>query len=79
MERSEIKTDLIAFVLALLWSRASEGSISVYWGQNGNEATLADTCSSGNFGFVMLSFLTMFGDGQTPMINLAGHCDPSSG
>ncbi|GLJ20995.1 hypothetical protein SUGI_0383760 [Cryptomeria japonica] len=77
MERSGIRAASIAFVVALVWSGASAGSISVYWGQNGNEATLADTCSSGNFGFVMLSFLTTFGNGQTPV--LAGHCDPSSG
>ncbi|GLJ20993.1 hypothetical protein SUGI_0383690 [Cryptomeria japonica] len=79
MERSGIRTASIAFILALLWSGASAGSISVYWGQNGNEDTLANTCSSGNFGFVMLSFLTTFGNGQTPVLNLAGHCDPSSG
>ncbi|GLJ20972.1 hypothetical protein SUGI_0383270 [Cryptomeria japonica] len=79
MERSEIRTASITVVLALLWSGASEGSIRVYWGQNGNEASLADTCASGNFAIVLLSFLTTFGDGQTPVLNLAGHCDPSSG
>ncbi|GLJ20971.1 hypothetical protein SUGI_0383230 [Cryptomeria japonica] len=79
MERSEIRTASITVVLALLWSGASEGSISVYWGQNGNEASLVDTCASGNFAIVLLSFLITFGDGQTPVLNLAGHCDPSSG
>ncbi|KAG0502906.1 hypothetical protein HPP92_002978 [Vanilla planifolia] len=52
------------------------GKIAVYWGQNGNEGTLADTCSSGDYSFVMLSFLCTFGNGQTPQLNLAGHCDP---
>ncbi|XXG44136.1 hypothetical protein AAC387_Pa01g4012 [Persea americana] len=58
--------------------RAHAGGIAIYWGQNGNEGTLAETCSSGNYAFVNLAFLATFGNGQTPMINLAGHCDPSS-
>ncbi|KAH7297831.1 hypothetical protein KP509_25G014500 [Ceratopteris richardii] len=27
----------------------------------------------------MISFLSVFGNGQTPVLNLAGHCDPASG
>uniref|UniRef100_A0ACD5VG20 Uncharacterized protein n=1 Tax=Avena sativa TaxID=4498 RepID=A0ACD5VG20_AVESA len=53
--------------------------IAVYWGQNGNEGTLADACSSGLYAYVMVSFLSTFGKGQTPALSLAGHCDPSSG
>uniref|UniRef100_A0ACD5W2S7 Uncharacterized protein n=1 Tax=Avena sativa TaxID=4498 RepID=A0ACD5W2S7_AVESA len=53
--------------------------IAVYWGQNGNEGTLADACSSGLYAYVMVSFLSTFGKGQTPVLNLAGHCDPSLG
>ncbi|MBA0573943.1 hypothetical protein Golob_001190 [Gossypium lobatum] len=30
---------------------------------------------SGNYDFVNIAFLPTFGNGQTPMINLAGHCD----
>ncbi|GFS38815.1 chitinase A [Actinidia rufa] len=47
-------------------------------GQNGNEGTLAETCGTGNYEFVILAFLATFGGGRTPMINLAGHCDPYS-
>ncbi|CAK7348799.1 unnamed protein product [Dovyalis caffra] len=47
------------------------GGIAVYWGQNGNEGTLADTCATGNYEYVNLAFLTSFGNCQTPMINLA--------
>ncbi|KAL0308563.1 UNVERIFIED_CONTAM: Acidic endochitinase [Sesamum radiatum] len=61
----------------LLFSLSQAGKISIYWGQNGNEGTLADTCATGNYGFVNLAFLATFGNGQTPMINLAGHCDPT--
>ncbi|CAO2198234.1 unnamed protein product [Urochloa humidicola] len=58
---------------------ASAGNIAVYWGQNGGEGTLADACNSGNYAYVIISFLSTFGNGQTPVLNLAGHCDPGSG
>ncbi|MBA0838030.1 hypothetical protein Goarm_010129, partial [Gossypium armourianum] len=54
------------------------GDIAIYWGQNSDEGTLAETCATGNYDFVNLAFLPTFGNGQTPMINLAGHCDPYS-
>ncbi|KAK4411457.1 Hevamine-A [Sesamum angolense] len=54
------------------------GGISIYCGQNGNEGTLADTCATGNYEYVILAFLSSFGNGQKPMLNLAGHCDPYS-
>ncbi|KAF2318502.1 hypothetical protein GH714_008397 [Hevea brasiliensis] len=52
--------------------------MAIYWRQNGNEGTLAETCATGNSDFVNIAFLPTFGNGQTPMINLAGHCDPYS-
>lgn len=64
-------------VLALAYG-SNAGSIAIYWGQNGNEGTLAQTCATGNYEFVILAFLPSFGNGQKPMINLAGHCDPYS-
>lgn len=57
---------------------ANGGGIAIYWGQNGQEGTLTETCASSNYQFVNLAFLATFGNGQTPMINLAGHCDPYS-
>lgn len=63
---------------SLLVGTSQGGQIAVYWGQNGNEGTLADTCASGDYSSVMLSFLNVFGNGQTPQLNLAGHCDPFS-
>lgn len=54
------------------------GKIAIYWGQNGNEGTLAETCATGDYGFVILAFLSSFGAGRTPQLNLAGHCDPYS-
>ncbi|KAM7508606.1 hypothetical protein LguiA_019059 [Lonicera macranthoides] len=69
---------LLPFILLALAPGSDAGGISIYWGQNGNEGTLAETCATGNYRFVNIAFLPTFGNGQTPMINLAGHCDPYS-
>ncbi|XP_030473029.2 hevamine-A-like [Syzygium oleosum] len=58
-------------------SSFNAGGIAVYWGQNGNEGTLLETCATGSYDFVNIAFLPTFGDGQQAMINLAGHCDPT--
>lgn len=39
---------------------------------------MADTCAGGYYGIVNIAFLSTFGNGQTPVINLAGHCDPTT-
>ncbi|EEF49014.1 acidic endochitinase SE2 [Ricinus communis] len=70
-----ILLSLLAFSLC---NPSYGGGIAIYWGQNGNEGTLADTCASGNYQFVNIAFLSSFGNGQPPVLNLAGHCDPSS-
>ncbi|XP_066314668.1 acidic endochitinase-like [Miscanthus floridulus] len=70
---------LALLLVATMVGSTSAGNIAVYWGQNGNEGTLADTCNSGLYAYVILAFLTTFGNGQTPVLNLAGHCDPGSG
>ncbi|KAA3454295.1 acidic endochitinase-like [Gossypium australe] len=72
---------LLAFatsVILVLVTSIDAGGIAIYWGQNSDEGTLAETCATGNYDFVNLAFLPTFGNGQTPMINLAGHCDPYS-
>lgn len=63
-------------VIVLLDVNVDAGGIVIYWGQNGNEGTLAETCATGNYDFVNIAFLSTFGNGQTPTIKLAGHCDP---
>ncbi|XP_014503712.1 acidic endochitinase [Vigna radiata var. radiata] len=63
--------------LSLLSDSHGEG-IAVYWGQNGGEGSLAETCNTKNYQFVNIAFLSTFGNGQTPQLNLAGHCDPQS-
>ncbi|XP_054778569.1 acidic endochitinase-like [Prosopis cineraria] len=53
--------------------------IAIYWGQNGGEGSLADACNTGNYKFVNIAFLSTFGNGKTPQLNLAGHCNPAAG
>ncbi|XP_072999089.1 acidic endochitinase-like [Typha latifolia] len=80
MESQILLTSLLLSPLlaVLLIPRSHAGDIAIYWGQNGNEGTLANTCATGNYNFVNIAFLPTFGNGQTPMLNLAGHCDPYS-
>ncbi|KAL3570639.1 hypothetical protein D5086_027888 [Populus alba] len=66
-------------VLLLIKSSHAAGGISIYWGQNGNEGTLAQTCATGRYAYVNIAFLNKFGNGQTPEMNLAGHCNPANG
>ncbi|KAJ7951231.1 acidic endochitinase-like [Quillaja saponaria] len=65
--------------MLLLAIGSDAGGIAIYWGQNGNEGTLAETCATGNYEFVNLAFLPTFGNGQTPMLDLSGHCDANRG
>ncbi|KAL2550563.1 Acidic endochitinase [Forsythia ovata] len=68
----------IIFQAAFQTSLGRRGGIAIYWGQNGNEGTLAEACATGKFSYVNIAFLNKFGNGQTPEINLAGHCNPAS-
>ncbi|KAK1270262.1 hypothetical protein QJS04_geneDACA022647 [Acorus gramineus] len=58
---------------------ASVGGIAIYWGQDGREGSLAAACTTKNYAYVNIAFLSVFGNGTTPILNLAGHCDPSAG
>ena len=78
MSKLAISISFFSLAFVALAHGSSAGSIAIYWGQNGNEGTLAEACATGNYEFVILAFLPTFGNGQTPMINLAGHCDPYS-
>ncbi|KAL6971972.1 Acidic endochitinase [Sarracenia purpurea var. burkii] len=69
---------LLSLLFLTLSQPSSGGGIAIYWGQNGNEGTLAQTCATGRFSYVNIAFLYKFGNGQTPEINLAGHCNPAT-
>ncbi|CAN1158486.1 unnamed protein product [Linum perenne] len=68
----------ILLVFSLVESCSAAGGIVTYWGQNGNEGTLSETCASGKYTYINIAFLNKFGNGQTPELNLAGHCNPAS-
>ncbi|GMY23774.1 acidic endochitinase-like [Fagus crenata] len=76
--KSSTSVALLCLVMLTLAVGSNAGGIAIYWGQNGNEGTLSETCATGNYDFVNIAFLPTFGNGQTPVINLAGHCDPYS-
>ena len=65
-------------VILILVVGTNAGRIAIYWGQDGREVTLAQTCATGNYAFVNIAYLPTFGNGQNPQINLAGHCDPTT-
>ncbi|KAL3653114.1 hypothetical protein CASFOL_002795 [Castilleja foliolosa] len=69
---------LLSLLLHTATCRCHNGIISIYWGNNGGEVSLKKTCATGRFAFVNIAFLSQFGYGQIPILNLAGHCDPSS-
>ncbi|GFS38775.1 chitinase A [Actinidia rufa] len=61
-------------VMLLLVVGSNAGGIAIYWGQNGNEGTLAETCGTGNYEFTLshvkqreskLCFLSEGGPGPT--------------
>ncbi|KAL7254198.1 hypothetical protein ACSBR1_008573 [Camellia fascicularis] len=74
-------TALIFSLVLLLLSEIQTsmgGGIAIYWGQNGNEGTLSETCDTKRFSYVNIAFLYIFGNSQTPVLNLAGHCNPAA-
>ncbi|KAF2318505.1 hypothetical protein GH714_008415 [Hevea brasiliensis] len=68
---------LLSVILTFLLC-SNAGVMAIYWRQNGNEGTFAETCATGNYDVVNIAFLPTFGNGQIPMINLAGHCNSNS-
>lgn len=72
--KSSISVLLFCAVLKLMTGDDASG-ITIYWVQNGIQSTFMETCTTSNYDFVNLAFLPTIGNGQTPMINLAGHCD----
>ncbi|KGN56469.1 acidic endochitinase [Cucumis sativus] len=52
------------------------GGIATYWGQNIREGRLTAACATGKFQIVNIGFLSTFGNGQPPQVNLTRHCNP---
>ncbi|KAG4927092.1 hypothetical protein AAZX31_19G068800 [Glycine max] len=78
--RNKLPHPLCLFLLIslTLFAKSDAGSLVVYWGQNAGEGQLTKTCKTGLFHIVNIAFLSTFGNGSQPQINLAGHCSPAS-
>ncbi|XP_028773269.1 hevamine-A-like [Neltuma alba] len=71
---------LLSPLLLLSHLSSSQGCpIVTYWGQNVNEGELSTACDTGKYEIINIAFMNTFGNGQTPDINLAGHCSASWG
>lgn len=69
---------LLPLLFFTLITTSNASGIAIYWGQNGNEGTLSEACATGKYTHINIAFLNKFGNSQTPEINLAGHCNPST-
>ncbi|XP_065868793.1 acidic endochitinase-like [Euphorbia lathyris] len=76
---SKSLVSLLILCFCNIISSINGAGIAIYWGQNGNEGTLAETCATGNYKFVNIAFLSTFGNRRSPTLNLAGHCNPDFG
>ncbi|OEL22005.1 Protein SUPPRESSOR OF NPR1-1 CONSTITUTIVE 4 [Dichanthelium oligosanthes] len=73
---------VLCFYLVLAHAAGASSAavnISIYWGQNAKEGSLATTCGTGRYVFVIMSFLCEFGSGRTPKLNFADHCNTTAG
>ena len=78
---SEASFPSIIFLLIISLASVTStnaGDIVVYWGQDTREGTLSATCNSGLYAIVNIAFLSTFGSGTQPQVDLAGHCNPAS-
>ncbi|PIA51752.1 hypothetical protein AQUCO_01100549v1 [Aquilegia coerulea] len=71
------KLFLLFLISTSLTTLSYSGSISIYWGQNTQEGTLADTCATGRYEYVNIAFLAAFGNSIPPLLDLDDHCDPN--
>ncbi|CAL0318421.1 unnamed protein product [Lupinus luteus] len=69
---------LMFLLFTAMFNASHAGVISIYWGQNGDEGSLADACNTGNYAIVNIAFLSSFGNGNNPKLNLGSHCDASN-
>uniref|UniRef100_A0A493R6X2 chitinase n=1 Tax=Ipomoea carnea TaxID=89640 RepID=A0A493R6X2_9ASTE len=54
------------------------GEIAIYWGQDGGEGSLRETCDTDDYDIINIGFLTTFGHSTTPILNLTKHCNPAT-
>ncbi|KAE9605363.1 putative chitinase [Lupinus albus] len=69
---------LMFFFFTTMFNASHARVISIYWGQHGAEGNLTDACNTGNYAIVNIAFLSSFGNGNNPQLNLGSHCDASN-
>ncbi|CAJ1976973.1 unnamed protein product [Sphenostylis stenocarpa] len=72
-----VSLSVVVTVLSLLTSslaKKEKPGIAVYWGQNPGDGSLQDTCNSGNYKIVLMSYLKEFGCKRDPALDFDGHC-----
>ncbi|KAL5744739.1 hypothetical protein ACOSQ2_027855 [Xanthoceras sorbifolium] len=76
--KAQATTLLLPLLVMALLGLSHAGGIAIYWGQNGNEGTLTQTCATGKYSFVNIAFLNKFGSGRAPQLDLTGHCNAAA-
>ncbi|KAL2332376.1 hypothetical protein Fmac_019957 [Flemingia macrophylla] len=69
---------ILLFLILQILNPSEAENIAIYWGQSTNEGSLTETCATGKYSYVNIAFLSTFGNGQTPQLSLAGHCNAST-
>ncbi|CAJ1976975.1 unnamed protein product [Sphenostylis stenocarpa] len=64
----------VLFLLTTSLAEKEKPGIAVYWGQNPGDGSLQDTCNSGNYKIVLMSYLKEFGCNRDPSLDFDGHC-----
>ncbi|XP_042480580.1 acidic endochitinase-like [Macadamia integrifolia] len=79
--RSRRTPSLLLFLTLVVFSLVGTSlaaGIAIYWGKNAIEGTLTNACATNRYAYINIAFLYIFGNSQTPQINLSDHCNPSS-
>ena len=63
----------LLFLVLLDTSLAED--IGVYCGQYSDEGSLLEKCATDKYSYLNIALLDTFDNGQTPEMNLRGHCD----
>lgn len=79
-KKAHCEASLVLFLttLAIMISKSKGGDTVIYWGQDGKEGTLSEACNSGLYKIVNIAFLSTFGNGSQPKMDLSGHASSNA-
>ncbi|BAF28881.2 Os11g0700900 [Oryza sativa Japonica Group] len=63
---------LLLLQLAAAYPQGKRQNVAVFWGRNKAEGSLRQTCDTGDYNIVIISFLSVFGHGKY-WLDLSGH------